>query len=707
MPGLKKHSLCIVFSVILSGCGDRPQAPSLEKEQVVPIVKTVLGNLDDKPDWRQVAAIEPQQVVGKDGFVWQTEQFSDIRIIRYQVPGWERLSLKQKQLAYYLTQAGLAGRDIMWDQNYRHNLAIREILVSIYTQYNGNKSTLGWQRFETYLKRVWFSNGIHHHYSMLKFVPEFSRTYFEDIAKASGVIVSDILMEVIFNPELDAKKVELDPDKGLVENSAVNFYASDITTADVETYYKEMIHRGDLTPISYGLNSRLVKNSEGQIHEHVWKLGAMYSDAIAEIISWLERAVVVAENEPQERTLKKLIKYYRSGDLKSWDEYNILWTNATEGDIDYINGFVEVYDDPLGYHGSFESIVQIKDFESSSRMKVLMDNADWFERNSPIMHEHKRKAVVGVSYNVVNIVSESGDASPSSPSGVNLPNADWIRARHGSKSVSLGNVQNAYRESSGSKLVEEFAHDQQEIDWHKAYGAISRPLNTALHEVIGHASGKIEAGVGTPKETLKSYSSTLEEGRADLIALYYSLDPKMVEMGLLQSLDAARYGYDRFIRNGLLAQLRRLELGADIEESHMRNRAWISRWVFEKGMPDNVIVKVKRDGKTYYDIRDYQKLRELFGLLLREVQRIKSQGDYKAVKALVENYGIKVDSEIHKEVLERAERLDIAPYGGFINPLLKPVVDSEGNMTDIELVYVDDFAEQMLYYDKNYSYLSR
>ena len=692
--------LGILFWVgILLACGNEP-APL---EQAVPPVQRT--GLTDGDDWHVEAAAQPETITDAMGFVWQTEQFADVQILRYQVPGWDQLSLRQKQLAYYLTQAGLAGRDIMWDQNYRHNLAIRKLLETIYTSYTGNHDALGWRRFESYLKRIWFANGIHHHYANTKFVPGFSREYFLELARGSGVEVSAEFMAVIFDPAVAAKKVELDPDKGLLESSAVNFYAPGLTTAEVEAYQRTLVDPADPTPISHGLNSRLEKDNAGRIIERVWKSGGLYGSAIDAIIRWLERAVTVAENDAQAAALEKLIEYYRTGDLRLWDAYNILWTGTTGGDIDYINGFVEVYADPLGYRGAYETIVQIKDFDSSARMRVLMDHASWFEHHAPFLDAHKRKDVVGIVYNVVNVVGEAGDASPSTPVGVNLPNADWIRARHGSKSVSIGNIEQAYLETSGTLLADEFAHDEQEIEWNRLYGEQVDQLHTALHEVIGHASGMLEPGVGDPSETLKNYASTIEEGRADLMSLYFMPDPKLIELGLLPSPDAGRCAYDDYIRNGLLQQLRRLEPGADIEEAHMRNRAWIARWVLEQGRADQVIAEVKRDNQTYYDIRDYEKLRALFGRLLREVQRIKSQGDYAVARALVENFGVKVDPALHAEVLARAEKLKIPPYAGFINPRLEQVLDSAGNIIDIRLEYPQDFATQMLSYSKQYGFL--
>lgn len=655
----------------------------------------------------ETQAEEPvQQVIGEDGFVWQTEQFADLRIIRYKIPGWDSLTVKQKELVYYLTQAGLAGRDIMYAQNYRHNLEIRDGLETIYEAYNGDRSTDNWKAFEVYLKRIWFSNGIHHHYSNNKLKPGFDEAYFDEISGASGVSLSDEAMRAIFDPTFDNKKVEQDKEKGLLENSAINFYAPDVTTEEAQAYYASIIDKESRTPISYGLNSRLEKDENGKIFENKWMIGGLYSDAIEKIVYWLDKAEKVAETEVQAAAFRKLISYYRTGSLKDWDLYNINWVQATEGDVDYINGFVEVYNDPLGYKGSYETVVEIKDFEASAQMDVFMENVQWFEDNSPIMDEHKKEDVKGVTYKVVNVAGEAGDASPSTPIGVNLPNANWIRQMHGSKSVSLGNIVDAYDESSGGGLLEEFAHDQEEIDRVKAHGKLAGKLHTALHEVVGHASGQLEEGVGTPKETVMEFASTLEEGRADLVALYFLLDQKLIDLGLMESLEVGKAEYDSYIRNGMLAQLRRLEMGENIEEAHMRNRAWVSRWVFEKGQKDGVIDQISRDGKLFYNINDYEKLRELFGELLREVQRIKSQGDYEAAQALVMNYGVKVDPKVHQEVLDRSSKLKTAPYGGFINPQLNPVTDNDGNVIDVKVEYPMDFTGQMLYYSKNYSFLT-
>lgn len=640
-----------------------------------------------------------------DEFQWQTEQFEDIKMIRYQIPGWDKLSAQQQELVYYLTQAGLSGRDIMYDQNYRHNLTIRYALENIYSSYDGDKTSENWTAFENYLKRVWFSNGIHHHYSNAKFEPAFDQSYFDELCTATNTEVSDEVLAAMFDPTVDAKKVEKDAEKGLVEGSAVNFYAPDVTTEEAQAYMASLKVDGDRAPISYSLNSRLIKNEDGSIGEEVYKVGGLYGEALEQVVYWLKKAEGVAENEKQAAALRNLAMYYETGDLRTWDLYNINWVQDTDGDIDYINGFVEVYNDPLGFTGSYETIVEIKDFDASDRMAALMLEAQWFEDNSPIMEDHKKDTVKGITYNVVNVAGEAGDASPSSPIGVNLPNANWIRVKHGSKSVSLGNIVEAYANAGGSSLIKEFAHDDEEVALYEEHASLAGKLHTAMHEVIGHASGQAEENVGSPSETIKNYRSTIEEGRADLVALYYLMDQKLVDMGLMPSLDVGRAEYDSYIRNGMMMQLRRLALGDDIEEAHMRNRAWVAHWAYEQGKEDSVIVQVNRDGKTYYDIKNYEELRDIFGMLLREVQRIKSQGDFDAAKALVEGYGVKVDPAIHQEVLDRCEPYGIAPYGGFINPLLVAETDADGNVTGVSVEYPDDFAEQMLYYSKNYSFL--
>jgi dipeptidyl-peptidase-3 len=638
-------------------------------------------------------------------FEYIVDQFADIKVLRYQIPGWENLTLNEQKLVYYLTQAGTSGRDIMWDQHYKYNLRIRKALEQIYQNYKGDKTTEDWKNFEVYLKRVWFSNGIHHHYSNDKIKPQFSINYLQKLLVATKTSLSPAIVEIIFN-DVDSKRVNLDESKGLLEGSAINFYDKGITAKEVEEFYAKMKSPDPAKPYSFGLNSKLTRNSNGQLEEKVWKSKGMYGSAIDKIIFWLEKAKGVAENKKQADALGLLIDFYKTGSLKTWDDYNIAWLQATEGNIDYINGFVEVYNDPLGYRGSYEGIVQIKDFDMSAKMEVVSKNAQWFEDNSPLFTNHKKKNVVGISYKTVIVAGESGDSSPSTPIGVNLPNADWIRAAYGSKSVSLGNIIESYNKSGGKGRLQEFANDDEEIELAKKYGEIGDKLHTALHEVVGHASGQINPGVGTPKETLKSYASTLEEGRADLVGLYYAYSPKLQELGLVD--DWKKMGmesYDSYIRNGLMTQLIRLELGANIEEAHMRNRQWVSAWVFEKGQKDNVIEKLTRNGKTYFNITDYDKLHELFGELLREVQRIKSEGDYEAGKSLVENYGVKVNQQLHAEVLERNKQFTSPPYSGFVNPILVPKLNKKGNIISIEVQQPKTFAEQMLSYSKNFSFL--
>jgi dipeptidyl-peptidase-3 len=646
-----------------------------------------------------------KEAVVEEPFQYEVEQFADVKILRYQIPGFENLTLNQKKLVYYLSQAGMEGRDIMYDQNYRHNLKIRRALENVYQNFKGDKTSENWKNFEIYLKRIWFSNGIHHHYSNDKFIPEFTKEYFDSLLKETNTELSGEAYDVIFN-DADAKKVNLDESKGLLEGSAINFYSPNVTAADVDAFYASKIDKNNATPIEFGLNSKLIKNDDGTLEEKVWKVGGMYSASIEKIVFWLEKAVEVAENEKQAEALKLLITYYQTGDLKTWDDYNIAWATSTDGDIDYINGFIEVYNDPKAYRGSYETVVQIKDFDMSKKMAVLSENAQWFEDNSTLLPEHKKKNVVGVSYKTVNVASESGDSSPSTPIGVNLPNSNWIRQQHGSKSVSLGNIIEAYNQAGGTDKLKEFAFDEVEIAAEIEYGQTADKLHTSLHEVIGHASGQLNEGIGQPKETLKNYASTLEEARADLVGLYYLPDAKLVEMKISPNAEGiGKAAYDGYIRNGLLTQLVRLNLGDDIEEAHMRNRQLVAAWAFEKGQPENVIEKVVKDNKTYFVIRDYAKLRVLFGDLLREIQRIKSEGDFEAGKALVETYGVKVDQAIHKEVLDRNAKFKSAPYSGFVNPVLTPVTDADGNITDIKVVQPTDFVEQMLDYAQRFTTL--
>ena len=650
---------------------------------------------------KDVAQVE---TVASTEFDYNVEQFGDVKVLRYQISGWEKLTLKEQKLVYYLTQAGLAGRDIMWDQNYRYNLSIRKALENVYTNYKGDKTTEDWKNFELYLKKIWFSNGIHHHYSNDKHKAEFSSEYLKQLLTDTNTTLEGEAFDVIFN-EKDSKKVNQAKGVDNVLESAVNFYGPDVTNKDVENFYSKMKSPDPKKPLSYGLNSKLVKEN-GQLKELVYKSGGLYGSAIDKIVEWLEKAQGVAENQAQGDALGLLIKYYKTGDLQTWDDYNVAWTGATEGNIDYINSFIEVYNDPLGYRGSYETVVQINDFDMSEKMSVISGNAQWFEDNSPLMDEHKKKNVVGVTYKVVNVAGEAGDASPSTPIGVNLPNANWIRAAVGSKSVSLGNIIDSYNNAGNTGRLKEFVNDSTELELEEKYGQVADKLHTALHEVIGHASGQLNPGVGETKETLKNYASTLEEGRADLVGLYYLYSPKLQELGLVD--DWKKVGmaaYDGYIRNGLMSQLIRLNLGDDVEEAHMRNRQWVSAWVFEKGKADNVIEKITRDGKTYYNINDYEKLHELFGQLLRETQRIKSEGDYAAVEHLVETYGVKVDQALHKEILERNKQFTSAPYSGFVNPVLVPKMNDNGEIESFTIEQPKTFAEQMLFYSKNYSNL--
>ena len=660
-----------------------------------------VGCDDDKK--KDMPTDETVKVETDDNFNYQVEQFADLKILRYQIPSWDDLSLKEQKLVYYLTQAGLAGRDMMWAQNYRHNLTIRTALENIYQTYDGDKASDNWKNFEIYLKRVWFSNGIHHHYSNAKIKPDFDKAYLEELLTATNTQLEGEALEVIFNDK-DSKKVNLSKDADIVLESAINFYGPDVTTADVEKFYGA-IQVDPEEPIEVGLNTRLVKEN-GTLKEQVYKIGGLYSPSIEKVVEWLEKAKGVAENENQAKALGLLIEYYQTGSLDTWDDYAVAWVNSTEGNIDWINGFIEVYNDPKGYKGSYETIVEIKDFDMSKKMAVLSEEAQWFEDNSPLMAEHKKDSVTGVSYKTVIVAGEAGDASPSTPIGVNLPNNNWIRQKHGSKSVSLGNIINAYNNAGGSDRLQEFANDEEEIRLEKKCGQLADKLHTALHEVVGHASGQINKGVGTPKETLKSYKSTIEEGRADLVGLYYLMDPKLEELGLVENWkETGMAAYDGYIRNGLVGQLVRLELGDEVEEAHMRNRQWVSAWVYEKGKDDNVIEKIQRDGKTYYDVKDYEKLRELFGQLLRETQRITSEGDYEAAKALVEDYGVKVDQTLHKQVLERNSQFKSAPYSGFVNPMIVPKMNDAGEIESFSIEQPDTFESQMLQYSKDYGYL--
>lgn len=630
------------------------------------------------------------------------DRFADIQVLRYEIKDFDKLTLNQKKLVYYLAQAGLMGRDIIYDQNNAFNLEIRACLEAIVQNYKGDTENEDYQKFMVYAKQVWFANGIHHHYGMDKIMPSFSKAYFESLVSASNAQISNEAKEMMFSTTLGMKRKVKDPNVDMIAASANNFYGKGVTQKMVEDYYAQKSEKSDPKPVEHGLNSTLILK-DGQLFEDVWKSGGKYGKAIDQMIFWLKKAVTVAENPEQGKALEKLIEYYQTGDLKIWDEYNVLWAKATKGDIDYIHGFIEVYGDALGKRATYESMVQINDFEASKQMKVVAENAQWFEDHSPLMPAHKKKNVKGISYKVIQVANESGDCSPSTPIGVNLPNNNWIREQHGSKSVSLGNVIAAYEKASGAGLVKEFAHDEEEIRLAEKYGALAGKLHTALHEVIGHASGQLNKGVGQPAETLKNYASTLEEARADLVGLYFIMDQKMIDIGLVPSLEVGKAEYDGYIRNGMMTQLQRLDLGKQVEEEHMQNRQLVASWVYEKGKKNGVIEKVVRNGKTYYDIKNYQKLRVLFGELLKEIQRIKSEGDYAAGKALVETYGVKVDAKIHQEVLKRVKPLNLAPYNGFVNPIFVPVLDKAGEIIDICIENKQTFVEQMLYYGKNYA----
>ncbi len=646
-------------------------------------------------------------------FEWEIDQFADIRIMRYQVPGWDDLDLKQKELIYYLNQAALCGRDIIFDQNYKHNLSIRRILEAVYQDYPGDRDAQGWKDFTVYLKRVWFSNGIHHHYSTDKFLPLFEQEYFamlvnetpsESFPKELGA-KSDIIAKyspIIFDPAIDSKRVNQEAGMDVVSASANNYYEG-VTQKEAEAFYAKMVMPNDPEPISYGLNSKLVKEGN-KIVERVWKVGGMYGAAIEKINYWLQKASQVAENPKQKQIIETLIEYYQTGDLKKFDKYSILWVTDLESRIDFVNGFIENYGDPMGYKASWESLVNYTDIEATKRTVILSTNAQWFENNSPVDPVFKKETVKGVSAKVINAAMLGGDCYPSTPIGINLPNPDWIRAKHGSKSVTIDNITYAYNKSSeGNGFLEEFAWDKAEVELHGKHGSLAGSLHTDLHECLGHGSGKLAPGV--VGDELKQYGSPIEESRADLFALYFIMDPKMVDLGIMPSIEVGKAEYNQYIRNGLMTQLTRVELGNKIEQAHMRNRQLIARWCYEHGKNDNVIEKRVRDDKTYYVITDHAKLRELFGQLLKEIQRIKSTGDYLGAQQLVEEYAVNIDFDLHKEVLDRFEKLNIAPYGGFVNPVYIPLYDKDGNLIDIKVQYTQDYTVQMLEYSTKYSFL--
>ena len=647
-----------------------------------------------------------------DKFDYTVEQFADLQILRYKVSEFETLTLKQKELVYYLTQAALEGRDILFDQNGKYNLRIRRMLEAVYTHYQGDKSTSDFKNMEVYLKRVWFSNGIHHHYGMEKFVPDFSQDFLKKavlgmdaqlLPLAEGQTAEqlcDELFPVMFDPAIMSKRVNQADGEDLVLTSACNYYDG-VTQQEAESFYGAMKDPKDETPVSYGLNSRLVKE-DGKIQEKVWKVGGLYTQAIEKIVYWLKKAESVAENDAQKAVIGKLIQFYETGSLKDFDEYAILWVKDLDSRIDFVNGFTESYGDPLGVKASWESLVNFKDLEATHRTEIISSNAQWFEDHSPVDKSFKKEKVKGVSAKVITAAILAGDLYPATAIGINLPNANWIRAHHGSKSVTIGNITDAYNKAAhGNSFNEEFVYNDEERQRIDQYGDLTGELHTDLHECLGHGSGKLLPGVDP--DALKVYGSTIEEARADLFGLYYVADPKLVELKLVPDAEAYKAEYYTFLMNGLMTQLVRIEPGNNIEEAHMRNRQLIARWVFEKGAPDKVVEMVKKDGKTYVVVNDYEKVRELFGELLAEIQRIKSTGDFEGARTLVENYAVKVDPTLHAEVLERYKKLNLAPYKGFINPVYELVTDKDGNITDVTVSYDEDYVEQMLRYSKDYS----
>ena len=647
----------------------------------------------------QHEAPSPMDAKKEKKFEYNNERFADLQMLRYKVEGFENLTLKQKTFIYYLQEAALYGRDILFDQNGKYNLRIRKMLEDVYVNYQGDRESKNFKALETYLKRMWFSNGIHHHYGSEKFVPEFTRKWLKDCA-----VCSDEIADVIFNPGVLQKRVNLAEGEDLVKTSASNYYEN-VTQKEAEEFYAKQKAEGDsLHPVMYGMNSRLVKTKNGTIIEKKWTINGLYGNAIKKIVENLELARPFAEDEQQQKVIDLLISYYKTGDLKTFDQYSIAWVENTAPLVDFVNGFIECYGDPLGLKCSWESIVNFKDIEATKRTETLSANAQWFEDHSPVAPEFKKEKVKGITAKVIKAAILAGDLYPSTAIGINLPNSDWVRAEHGSKSVTIGNLTDAYNQAAkGNGMLQEFAYGKEEIALIEKYGDLTDDLHTDLHECLGHGSGKLLEGVDG--DSLKAYGSTIEEARADLFALYYLADPKLVELGLLPNAEAYKASYIAQMQNGLLTQLVRINLGNNIEEAHMRNRALIARWAFEHGKKDNVMELVKRDGKTFVKINDYSKLRHLFGELLAEIQRVKSTGDFKGAQTLVETYGVKIDPELHREILDRYAKLNIAPYKGFINPVYTDVRDNDGNITDVKISYTEGYAEQMLRYSKDYATL--
>lgn len=653
--------------------------------------------------------ISCQEKEAKTEAPWILDRFDDIKVLRYEVPGFAELPLEEKELIYYLSEAAKCGRDILFDQNFKYNLPIRRTLEVIYENYAGDRETAEWKALEKYLKKVWFANGIHHHYSNDKFTPEFSREYFLEVTESIPLekfgdelnALRAVVCEAIFNPDLYRTGLNQTEGEDLIVTSSNNFYEG-VTQAEVEDFYHKMVDADDPTPISYGLNSKLVKDENGEIRERVWKVGGMYSPAIEKIVYWLRKAQEVAK-EPQKSTIAALIAYYETGDLREFDRYNVLWVKDTVSNVDFVNGFIEDYGDPLGRKASWESVVNFMDKEACHRTEIISENAQWFEDHSPVDSAYKKEVVKGVSAKVITAAILGGDCYPATPIGINLPNADWIRKEYGSKSVTIDNITYAYdKAAQGNGFLEEFMLRAEDRDRIAKYGKLADDLHTDLHECLGHGSGQLAPGVRGNE--LRNYTSTLEEARADLFGLYYLGDEKMVELGLIPSLDVAYAEYAKYIMNGMMTQLSRIESGKNVEEAHMRNRKMICEWCYERGKAENVIEWVNQDGKSYIVVNDYAKLRDLFGQMLREVQRIKSEGDYEAGKALVETYAVKVDPELHSEVLERYAALDIEPYAGFVNPEYELVMDGD-KIVDVKVSYPNNYVEQMLEYSRDYSFL--
>ncbi len=641
------------------------------------------------------------------------DTFADLQILRYDLPGWDELELRQKIFIYYLSEAALAGRDIIYDQHCKYNLTVRKTLEAIFNTWKGDRSSAEWKAFETYAKRVWFSNGIHHHYNEVKIQPEFSQEYFAQLVRGADstalplppAALLDTLSRVLFDPDFLPKRTNKEAGVDVVLTSAVHFYEN-ITADEVDRFYQEQLRAAGPKPPMVGLNSKLIGVKGGKPYERIWRAGdGMYGPAIDKIIENIEKAIPYAENEQQKKVVRLLIEYYRTGDLRKFDEYNIAWVQDTASAVDFINGFIEVYHDPKGYKADWEAVVQYNDPEATRKMAIISQNTQYFEDNSPIAPAYKKKEAKGISYRVINVAMEGGDCAPSTPIGINLPNSDWIRAEHGSKSISLSNIENAYARSGGAAATAEFAHDEVEIALAQRYGEVVGKIHTALHEVIGHASGQLKPGVPQPSATLKHYASTLEEARADLVALYFLPDPQLVQWGILPDTLAYKAGYDQYLRNGLLQQLRRIVPGQKLEQDHMRNRHLVSSWVLERARADSAVVMVTRNEKTYIDIRNYARVRELFGQLLAEVQRIKSEGDFRAARQLVETYGIRVNPALVQQVRDRYASLPTKPYSGFVQPRLVPIRDKEGNITDVRVEIETDFVQQMLRYGREYAFL--